>query len=305
MIAAAGSRLLSHGVGGRGDLPIPFSSALVAAVVALVVSFAVLAWRWPTPRINGGTAGWPLPRPVDRWLRASWWRALWRAVGLLALGYTALAAFGGPDDALNPTAGVVYVLFWVGTLAIASLLLGPVWRLLNPLRTLQHLAFRAVGRDSRDGLLAAYPAWLGYWPAALSVLAFTWLELVGPDRASTLTLRWWFGVYALVQLAGGVLFGSRWFARSDGFEVLSSMFGRLSMLGRRDDGALVLRSPLAGLDQLRTEPGLVALVSVMLGSTAYDGVTQGLWWVDLQQGTDLPKVLTGSAGLLLMVGVVA
>ena len=94
-----------------------------------------------------------------------------------------------------------------------------------------------------------------------------------------------------------MLFGSRWFARADGFEVMSSLFGRLSVLGRRDDGVLVVRSPLAGLDQLRVEPGLVALVSVLLGSTAYDGVTQGLWWVQLQQGSPWPQVVTGSLGL--------
>jgi hypothetical protein len=173
----------------------------------------------------------------------------------------------------------VYVLVWVGTLAVASALLGPVWRLLNPLRTLQLLLARLLRRDARDGLLADYPAWLGYWPAAASLLCFTWLELVGPERASTVTLRWWFACYAVVHLLGGVLFGSRWFGRADGFEVMSSLFGRLSLLGRRDDGVLVLRSPLAGLDQLRTGPGLVAVAAVLLGSTAYDGVTQGLWWV--------------------------
>src|SRR5690606_20833232 len=89
------------------------------------------------------------------------------------------------------------------------------------------------------------------------------------------------------------------------FEVLSTLFGRLSVLGRRDDGVLVLRSPLAGLDQLRTRPGLVALVSVMLGSTAYDGVTQGIWWTNLQQSSGLPRVLSGSLGLLVMVLTVA
>lgn len=302
---AGPGRLLAHGVGGRGDLPIPFSAALGAAVVALLVSFAVLAWRWPAPRIDGGRAGRALPSRVAGTLDAPWLRWLLRGLALVAVGYTALAAFGGPDDALNPTAGVVYVLFWVATLAVASLLLGPVWRLLNPVRTAHALLSALLRRDARVGLLGAYPDRLGYWPAALSLLLFVWLELVGPDRDSTVTLRWWFGCYVLVHLLGAVLFGSRWFARADGFEVMSSLFGRLSVLGRRDDGVLVVRSPLAGLDQLRVEPGLVALVSVLLGSTAYDGVTQGLWWVQLQQGSPWPKVVTGSLGLVAMVALVA
>lgn len=303
--AAALTRILAHGVGGRGDLPIPFSAALAAAVVALLVSFAVLAWRWQQPRLHGATAGRPLPRRCAVVLDSAWWRWGWRVVGLLALGYTCVAAFGGPDDALNPTAGVVYVLFWVGVLVVGSLLLGPVWRSLNPLRTLHALGSLAFRRDPRDGLLGRYPDGLGYWPAAVSVLCFVWLELVGPARDSTLTLRWWFTGYAVVHLLGAVCFGSRWFSRADGFEVLSTTYGRLSVLGRRDDGVLVVRSPLAGLDQLRVEPGLVALVSVMLGSTAYDGVTQGLWWVNLQQSSSLPKVTTGSLGLLVVVLLVA
>src|SRR5919206_532215 len=57
-----------------------------------------------------------------------------RAVGLLVTGFVAVAALFGHDDARNPTAGFVYVLFWVGLVPL-SLLFGPVWRLLNPLRT--------------------------------------------------------------------------------------------------------------------------------------------------------------------------
>lgn len=299
------SRVLAHGVGGRGDLPIPFGAALAGAAIALLVSFAVLAWRWQQPRIRGGSAGRPLPARCAAVVRAGWWRWLWRLVGLAAAGYTCVAAFGGPDDALNPTAGVVYVLFWVGLLVVGSLLLGPAWRALNPLRTLHVLLSALLRRDPRDGLVGTYPAGLGYWPAAVSLLCFVWLELVGPDRDSTLTLRWWFGGYAVVHLLGAVCFGSRWFSRADGFEALSTMYGRLSLFGRRDDGVLVLRSPLAGLDQLRVEPGLLALTAVMLGSTAYDGVTQGLWWVSLQQGSALPRVTTGSLGLLVVVALVA
>ncbi len=297
--------LLAHGVGGRGDLPVPFTYAVLGAAVVLVVSFVVLGWRWRTPRIHGGIAGRPLPGPLTALLDSRWWRWAWRVLALLCVGYVGVAAFGGPDDALNPTAGAVYVLFWVGVLAVASALLGSVWRLLNPLRTLQRLVWRVLGRDHRVGLLARYPQGLGYWPAALALLSFVWLELVGPERDSTVTLRWWFVGYAVVQLVGAACFGSRWFARADGFEVLSTMFGQLSVLGRRDDGVRVVRSPLAGLDQLRTRPGLLAVASVMLGSTAYDGVTQGLWWATLQQDSSWPRIVTGSLGLLTAVGLVA
>jgi hypothetical protein len=77
------------------------------------------------------------------------------------------------------------------------------------------------------------------------------------------------------------------------------------MLGRRDDGVVVLRHPLAGLDQMTLEPGLVATVSVMLGSTAYDGFTANLAWVNVQQESSIPKIVTGSLGLLAAIGFVA
>jgi hypothetical protein len=300
-----GGALLAHGVGGRGDLPVPFALALLGAVVALVVSFAMLAWRWPEPRLHGATTGRPVPAWLGDLLRSPEWLGAWQVVGIVALAYTAYAAVLGPDDPLNPTAGIIYVLFWVGTLAVVSMLFGPVWRRLNPLRTIQQRLWQLLRRDPHAGLLGRYPSPLGYWPAAFFLLCFVWLELVGPERASTLTLRWWFGVYAVLQLLGSALFGSSWFTHADGFEVLSSLFGRLSMLGRRDDGVVVLRHPLAGLDQMTLEPGLVATVSVMLGSTAYDGFTANLAWVNVQQESSIPKIVTGSLGLLAAIGFVA
>jgi hypothetical protein len=297
--------LLAHGVGGRGDLPLPFALALFGAAIALVVSFAMLAWRWPEPRLRGSTAGRPVPAWLADLLRSPEWLGLWQVVGVVALAYTAYAAFLGPDISLNPTAGIVYVLFWVGTLAVLSVVLGPVWRRMNPLRTVQQRGWQLLHRDPHEGLLGRYPARLGYWPAALFLLSFVWLELVGPERASTVTLRWWFVAYATLQLVGSALWGSSWFTHADGFEVMSSLFGRLSMLGRRDDDVIVLRHPLAGLDQIALEPGLVATVSVMLGSTAYDGFSENLAWVNLQQESSLPKILTGSVGLLAVIGFVA
>ena len=297
--------LLAHGVGGRGDLPVPFTLALLGAVTALVVSFVMLAWRWPQPRLRGATTGRPAPAWLADLLRSPEWLGAWQVVGLVAVAYTAYAAFAGPDISLNPTAGIVYVLFWVGTLAVLSAIAGPVWRRVNPLRTLQQRLWQLLRRDPHEGLLGRYPARLGYWPAALFLLCFVWLELIGPERASTVTLRWWFGGYAVLQLIGAALLGSSWFTHADGFEVLSSLFGRLSVLGRRDDGVVVLRHPLAGLDQMVLEPGLVATVSVMLGSTAYDGFSANLAWVNVQQSSSLPKTVTGTLGLLAVIGFVA
>ena len=50
------------------------------------------------------------------------------------------------------------------------------------------------------------------------------------------------------------------------FEVFSTLVGHLAVIGRRADGRLVLRSPLANLDGVPPSPGLVGVVSVLFGS---------------------------------------
>jgi hypothetical protein len=75
-------------------------------------------------------------------------------------------------------------------------------------------------------------------------------------------------------------FGRRWFERGDGFEVYSTLLGALSPIGRRADRRLVLRNPLAGLDAIPSAPGLVAVVVVLVGSTAYDGLSRTSWYIE-------------------------
>ncbi len=226
-----------------------------------------------------------------------------RLLGLAATGYVAMALFLGPDDDANPSAGALFVLLWVGVVGFASALLGPVWRALNPLRTLHLLACRAPRRDPRRGLLR-YPERLGRWPAAVTLTSFAWLELAAPNRASTPVLQAFLVGYSAVVLGGAVLFGSTWLGRADGFEVASTLFGHLSVVGRRGDGVLVLRNPLDGVAAIRGEAGLAAVVSVLLGSTFYDGVSGTLAWIRFSQASSLPRVIVDSLGLLATITVV-
>jgi hypothetical protein len=285
-----------HGVGGRSDLPIPFTLAVTAGAVVLVASFIALAFLWPTPRLGRPDAGWVLPRRAADLYDSAVTQWLVRLVGLVITGYVLVAALFGMDDALNPTAGVVFVLFWVGAVAFASALLGPVWRWLNPVRTLYLAACALLRHDHRAGLLP-YPEWLGNFPAAAGIFAFAWLELVAPNRDTLPVLRAWFGAYAALMAMGAVVYGSRWFDRGDGFQVVSALYGRLSALGRREDGTAVLRSPLDGVASTPRVPGMPALVCVMLGTTAYDGMSNATFWVRFVQESSLPQVLVQTLGL--------
>lgn len=295
--------ILAHGVGGRRDLPVPFDSVLVGGGVAVAVSFAALLVLWPEPRLRGERAGRAFPAWVTTAVDSPETRWLLRGLGLLLTAFTAVAALFGRNDELNPTAVFVFVVFWVG-LVPASLLLGPFWRQLNPLRTLHLLLFAALRRSPEDGF-RLLPRQVGYFPAAVSLLAFTWLELAGPDRDDPRVLAWWFGVYGAVHLAAACVFGSAWFDHCDGFEVYSTLIGRMAPIGRRGDGRIVVRNPLDGLAALPVAPGLVAVTAVMLGSTAFDGLSAAPSWAAHVQSSALGVTWADTLGLVLVVGFVA
>ena len=277
--------VFAHGIGGAKDLPIPAEYAIAGAGAALAVSFIVLALAWRNPRYDAATSGRPVPAWLARLVDGPVFGIAVRTVGFAFFMYVVWAAVAGPDLLINPTFGVVYVLLWVG-LVPASLLFGPFFKAISPVRTVNLVFTRLTGGDSDRGL-RELPTWVGYWPAAVGLFAFVWLELIYPESTYLSPVRLWFAVYFAVLLIGGAVFGTKWFERADPFEVYSTLVGHLSIFGRREDGTLVFRSPLANLDGVRAEAGLVAVVSVLFGSTAFDSFKDANVWLRFSQSTEL------------------
>ncbi|GAA3556987.1 hypothetical protein GCM10022197_10210 [Microlunatus spumicola] len=288
-----------HGIASRRDLPLPFSFVLVGAAAALVVSFVVLGVAWRRPRFTA-VGGIALPR-LSRFVDAPATRAVLRVLVLLLFAWVGLALFAGRDLLTNPVFGFVFVWVWVGLVPL-SLLLGPFWRAVNPLRTVHRLLCAVARTDPREGL-ATMPGWVGLWPGAIHLAAFTWLELVQPDRTTLQVMRVWVLALLVVVVLGAVVFGERWFAVSDPFEVYSSTVARLSPWHRTGD-VVRLVNPLAGLTAWRPPPGAVGVVAVLLGSTAFDSFTNTSWWLRTVQSSDVPSLLWATAGLLVMIVVV-
>ncbi|GAA1526274.1 hypothetical protein [Kribbella lupini] len=281
-----------HGIGGRGDLPVPLWLAIYSAAAAVAVSFFALAAFWSKPRfeVASGTPlvalTWLVDSRVVRW-------AL-KILGVLALTFLLGAAwFGSTSPTLNPAPTWLYVGIWVGIIPV-SLLCGPVWRLANPLRTLAALVPRPSPRKLPDGI--------AYWPAVAGLFGFLWLELAYPQGSDPLVVAVFVTAYALVNVAAGIVYGPRWFAVGDSFEVYAEVLARLSPLGRGADRWLVLRNPLAGLATLPQEPGLVGLLCLLLGSTAFDGISR--WSVWTSATGQLDHVAVHTVGLLVAVAVV-
>ncbi len=297
--------ILSHGLGGRSDLPVPLWLAVYGGASAVVLSFLVLGAFWVTPKLKGESAGRPIPEALQRVIDARPTRIALRALGVLLFAMMVLAAALGPNEsATNPAPTWLYVWLWVG-LVPASLAFGPVWRLVNPLRAFSAGIARLTGGARRE-TGRPVPERLGYWPAAAGLVVFVWLELVYADASKPSTVLAFVAVYSLVQVALALRYGQGWYERGDSFEVYSSLVGRLSPLGRRSDGRLVVRNPLDGLASVAVGPGLVAVVCVLLGSTAFDGVTRTQLWSNLTRGTvGFQNLVLGTLGLGWSIALVA
>ncbi|MGH3694606.1 MAG: hypothetical protein ACRDRX_11585 [Pseudonocardiaceae bacterium] len=303
MSTGAAAQFLAHGVGGRQDLPLPLDLMVQGAVIALLASFFGLGVLWRTPRLRAGAAGRELPLVIQRLVEGTGFRALLRLLGLAAPAYVLAAALLAPEGGPNPLPYAVYVLFWVGIVPL-SLLFGPVWRRVNPLRTI-HLLLATLTRIPADRGLRSLPPWLGYWPATASLLSFVWLELAAPNRDALSVLLLYFACYAAVHLSAALVFGQAWFATGDGFEVYSTLVATLSPFGRRDDGRLVVRNPLDGAATFGPAPGAVALIAVLLGSTFFDTISGSVEWSRAVRSAPVAEPLSSTAGLLAVIAIVA
>lgn len=292
--------LLAHGVGGRTDLPLAAPLAVTGALWAVAASFVAVTVIWPAPRSAQGAYGRPLPAALQRIVDNNRARDGLRLIVLLATALVVAVAFAGPaSTALNLAPYAFYITFWVG-LVLFSLLLGPIWRLVNPLRLL-HRGLSALGRRHPHAATRPLPEQLGWWPATAWLALFVWLELVPAFRSDPSVVGGFLIGYAVVNLVAAQVYGAGWFDRGDGFEAYSTLVSTLSPLGRRGDGRLVFRNPLDGAAALRAEPGLLALLLVLIGATAFDGLTRTRIWVE-QVPAD--SAVAGTAGLLATIAIV-
>ena len=309
-ILVAPTPAFAHGLVGKQDLPIPKVVFAWAACAVLVASFAGLAALWPTARLQQLEE-----RRVFRVPRA--FGPLAGAFGVAFFAFTIYAGLAGEQFSAqnNLIVTIVFVTFWIG-IPFASVLVGDVFRAINPWLAIARAAswtWRRLGRPAPEPL--PYPERLGRWPAAFGILAFAWVELVYVNKDDPSTLAILAIAYAAVQLVGMSLYGIRaWEHYADAFAVYFGLFARLSPL-RWTQGELRVRKPLEGVVPLDTPPGTVALVVTMIGTTSFDGFSQGPLWtsiaddlqstfLDLGLGAEGALELAFTIGLIAVVGVI-
>ena len=275
----------AHGIVGKADLPIPVWLFSWTAAIVLVVSFVALSTLWRTPQLQSEHRRRVLRSSGASRERSQVAPALEVAAGAIGLALFALVLYSGFAGAQVPNANFsvtfIYVIFWIG-LPVMSVLFGDVFAALNPWRTFARLcrgAMQRLGGGSRDAPPLRLPERLGVWPAIAVLVGFAWLELVYVNRDEPSLLAALSAGYFGVMVAGMLLFGvERWGRSADGFGVYFGLLGRLSPLVRDEHGYLCWRRPLSGVTDLPMRAGTVTLVCTIIGTTTFDGFSNGGIW---------------------------
>lgn len=258
---------LAHTSGRGFVMLLPTGLYILGGAAAVALSFAIMA-IFPSrvfERITGAEA-----RFAYRFAEPGAWPS---ALGLALLGLLVYAGFTSSRDPLvNPLPTFFWSLWWVGFTFVVAIF-GDLWPILNPWRALHRL----VGPRRA---LAAYPAWLGAWPAVAAYFVFAWFELVYPAPFDPAILAAACLAYALVTLGGMVVFGAdAWLAQAEAFSLFFRMVGWLSPFRLRER-RLVFTLPCSGV--LRAGPlrlSHAAFVVLVLASVTFDGLSRSFWWL--------------------------
>jgi hypothetical protein len=265
----------AHGIVGKADLPIPVWLFSWAAAIVLVVSFVALSTMWTRPQLQRPRLRrlLKLPRPLE-WLASLF--------GVFLFGVVVYSGFAGAQiTQANFSVTFIYVIFWVG-IPVASVLFGDIFRALSPWRTCARVCaalVRLVRRGRAGDPPLRYPQWLGLWPALAGIVGFAWLELIYVEKDRPSILAALSVGYFLVMLAGMAVFGiEEWSSQADGFGVYFNLLSKLAALVRREDGVVYLRRPLSGVTDLEIRAGTVAFICAQIGTTTFDGFSNGGIW---------------------------
>ena len=270
--------VLAHPLTQPFNLPVsPLVAACAAAALVLLVA---LGWPQRRRRRDGGTT-----RAVSSWAGAlSGPQLVTRALAVSVLALAVAAGRLGVDDELENLAPALVVGAAWPLLVLASTLLGPVWRWLDPWDGITRpLASR--GPEGRTDHV---------WPAAVLALPWVWYLSAYSDPLGPRSVGAFLAVYTLVTLAGCLALGrERWLATGEPLGIVLSWL------------ALVPRGRLADWDPPR---GAEALLGVLAGGVLFGAARRSELWGDLNTADGasvlaaLGVALSCAAAALLLAG---
>jgi hypothetical protein len=263
--------LLAHAFGQRYTLPLPLLLFVLGGAVAVGASFLVVLPRTVVAReehFDGDDVPLEPARPV------------WNALAVLVLVALIVCGVGGSQEVpenIVPTA--FWLLAWIAV-PLSCGLIGDWTRPVNPFRALARLADSDRARQTLfgDPQPVAWPAWVAWWPAAVTFAFLVGGELVF-NLTATLPRMIAYGLLtaALVSALMGLVFGAeRWLNRGEMFSVLFSTWGRLGFFRF---GARGERGFARGLEvPFDASLSRVVFVLMLLVSVAFDGLLSTPGW---------------------------
>ena len=249
----------------------------------LVVSFFALSAGWRRARYESDS--WhPVAPAFGRVITSLPVRILCGAFGLFLLGVAIYSGFEGteaPDR--NVALTLLFVTAWLG-FPLLGVLAGDLFPAFNPWNAIAAPAGWLWRKFGGSPPHLAYPEKLGRWPAVIGLFLFVWMELVygegsgvavgvSPEAVAQAAVL--YSVYTLVMI--GVFGRQVWFKNGETFSVYFGMFGSIGKLQVRD-GELGARRFLSGATTwMAAIPGSVALVITSIGTTTFDGASEGVF----------------------------
>jgi hypothetical protein len=276
---AAPAPAWAHAFGEPVQLPMPYGLYIVGSVVALILSFLLLAIGGRFFVKFKANAVLPVPAIPSRWLEV--FRSFLSLSLLAALWFSVVTGLIGSNDShRNFNMTFFWIVFALGG-AYASMFVGDWYKHAHPWRYLLPARWKGWFK---------YPQWLGHWPALFQFMGLVSIELFihsNPKKLALLLIG-----LAVVNVLGMALWGTRrWIQRGEIFAVLFRLFAACSPLrwvSNRGDGKHRLRIglPFAELQRLRVwHPAQCLFVLFLLSSTAYDGLREtqvyfNVFWLD-------------------------
>ena len=280
----------AHGFAERYDLPVPLHLYVGGSAAAVALSFVVVAWfvrgdrtvrSYPTFNLLGTTVGRFLASPAIRFAFR-----LFTVFMLVLVVVAGIIGHVDPFKNIAPTS--VWVVWWVG-LAYISGMLGDLWALINPWRTVFEAAewfLKKLQPDRQLGLNRKYPGKLASWPAVVLFVWFTWAELVWPDSDTPARISQIVITYSVITWVGMFVFGCRkWLRHGEVFTVLFGLLARFApteyVAERREWN---LRPWAVGLlPEKAMSRSLTVFVLLMLSSVTFDGLLATPLWGEIAQ----------------------
>lgn len=255
--------IIAHGVGARGDLPLPLPFFVWALGIALAVSFVALVVLWPEPklrRLAGGRLLVRVPRALS---------VFSCGFGLVLFLLSITAGWVGENIVVRNILPVtLYVTVWVGAALIAGMI-GDVWAALNPFRPITAIFNRPDASRSAE---EHGPDW-GLWPATAGIIVFLFYELSHPTGSEPRTLAVLLTTHLVGVVVAATVWGREWVLENEPFTALFRLIGAMGPVFG-DGRSLRWRPPLAGLTAVPARPGTAALLLTVIGGTSFDGFSE-------------------------------